>query len=1095
MKRVLTIIAAFALAGTAIAEERLGKPAAAKTETLEGVVIEKRANVKSYEAWNSPSDPYYVLDLGDVTETYKSGDKTWQQTRKRHVTLRPSPTVSTIDLAGLKGKRVALRGHHTEGEPHKPTGDAEQFPIEPMLKTKPNGDPEITGWQPANRGTGFVVEAITLATAAAAPNATKAPREIPAKLDPQFRPEAGVEYTLAPSSLYRPKLGSNPGPAEFATSLAWSFANEFVYRTALANEYVVPASGLGPTKDGWYRVSFSAKDGKSRRLVVEVDIEGHVRLAVEKPTTAEGATAPQSATRPHAISPTTTRNPAAATDAEIEQWIKQLASADRLARHKAADRLGDVGPAANRAIPALIVALKEEARRPKADSEMAATTEEGYGGCLIRVLAGFGKTAVPPLIEVLKKEADLRQPVLDVLGRIGPDAEDAVAVVVSLGKEADDETRASAIGTLGKIGRRSPQAISAMSGALGDSFQPVRAVAVRALGESGAAAKEAVPALIRAWKEEKDESVRQGILDALGLIGPDARDAVPTLTDALRHNEPIIRWCAARALGRIGPAAATAAGALREAASDKADYVRKQALESLEQVSRAKAVGGTNEATPSAPVPPSDGQGVPSDMLQKDMLQHKMIEPGVKEFFERARQKFAQTPSQVTISADALKKPGALGPGWKYDHDADEGDHGRFFQFLGQGAMLKLSGREELVVHLRAFSSAAQAREWALNRAFSGAAPTDSMLRRANRYFGKPECPGDFCFGLWLFVRDNVVVEYGSSMTDEAALRVSREVDKQFLGLTPEVIQHYADRIRSILPKGWSLQAGQSELKIARDEPVEWYNPISLPVALDLADLKAKGFVQQSKYVITLAFAPPMASGELEKMRDENAKTLEVLATVDKKIAPIWGKGHYVSRNDEERKLVAEHDRLRASLNRIPDFNTTDASIVLSDSMGGPIPKFYSEAVAAECKQVRQAVATVLAAQPAALHPRAETPEKFDEVILVEGKSPDISLLYVVLTEPKTDIDKLSELVVRHAKVAIQAAAEYKFEGATKGDEKPKYKGNVVFLVRNARQDRTGTVTGFSVEQLREIATTKPEAGRQIVARHHWGFGHIPDNK
>ena len=160
MRPVLTIIAAFALSGVAFAEEKPGKPALAKTGTLEGVVIEKHANVKSYEAWNSPSDPYYVLDIGDVTETYKDGEKTWQETRKRHVTLRPSPTVSTADLAALKGKQVTLRGHHTEGEPYKPTDHAEQIPMEPVLKTKPDSDPEIVGSRPANRGAGFVVEAI-----------------------------------------------------------------------------------------------------------------------------------------------------------------------------------------------------------------------------------------------------------------------------------------------------------------------------------------------------------------------------------------------------------------------------------------------------------------------------------------------------------------------------------------------------------------------------------------------------------------------------------------------------------------------------------------------------------------------------------------------------------------------------------------------------------------------------------------------------------------------------------------------------------------------------------------------------------------------
>ena len=42
---------------------------------------------------------------------------------------------------------------------------------------------------------------------------TKAPREVPAKVDPGFRPEAGVEYTLVATWLYRPDRASNPGPA------------------------------------------------------------------------------------------------------------------------------------------------------------------------------------------------------------------------------------------------------------------------------------------------------------------------------------------------------------------------------------------------------------------------------------------------------------------------------------------------------------------------------------------------------------------------------------------------------------------------------------------------------------------------------------------------------------------------------------------------------------------------------------------------------------------------------------------------------------------------------------------------------------------
>jgi len=113
---------------------------------------------------------------------------------------------------------------------------------------------------------------------------------------------------------------------------------------------------------------------------------------------------------------------------------------------------------------------------------------------------------------------------------------------------------------------------------------------------------------------------------------------------------------------------------------------------------------------------------------------------------------------------------------------------------------------------------------------------------------------------------------------------------------------------------------------------------------------------------------------------------------------------------------------------------------------------------------------------------------KFDAVILVKGKEPDPSLLYLVLTQPKADLDKLCELVVKHAKAAIQAATEHKFQGTTKTNEKPKYQGNIVFLVRASTKAPDGHATGFTVEQLREIAAASPEDGKRLVRRHAWAL-------
>ncbi len=116
----------------------------------------------------------------------------------------------------------------------------------------------------------------------------------------------------------------------------------------------------------------------------------------------------------------------------------------------------------------------------------------------------------------------------------------------------------------------------------------------------------------------------------------------------------------------------------------------------------------------------------------------------------------------------------------------------------------------------------------------------------------------------------------------------------------------------------------------------------------------------------------------------------------------------------------------------------------------------------------------------------------FEKVVVKKGDR-SVDLLFVVLTEPKATNDKLDELVVKYASAALREASEHKFEGATKGDEKPKYKGNVVFLVRYSRDARSGFTSGFGVEQLREIVAATPEGGRKLASTHSWGKHDIPD--
>ena len=119
----------------------------------------------------------------------------------------------------------------------------------------------------------------------------------------------------------------------------------------------------------------------------------------------------------------------------------------------------------------------------------------------------------------------------------------------------------------------------------------------------------------------------------------------------------------------------------------------------------------------------------------------------------------------------------------------------------------------------------------------------------------------------------------------------------------------------------------------------------------------------------------------------------------------------------------------------------------------------------------------------------------FDAAIFVEGKGGNPSLLYLVFTEAKADSARLKALVVEQANAALRAAAEHKFEGAAHEGEKPKHKGNVVFLVRNSRDDRRGFISGFSITQLQEIAAANPNDATKLIATHAWSLGEFPSGQ
>jgi hypothetical protein len=92
-----------------------------------------------------------------------------------------------------------------------------------------------------------------------------------------------------------------------------------------------------------------------------------------------------------------------------------------------------------------------------------------------------------------------------------------------------------------------------------------REQAARAIGQRGAAAKEAVPALIGALKE-KVRLGNKAIPEALAGIGP---GAVPAIVEAMKSDDPYVRFEATSAIRLLGPKAKDAVAALVGALDDE----------------------------------------------------------------------------------------------------------------------------------------------------------------------------------------------------------------------------------------------------------------------------------------------------------------------------------------------------------------------------------------------------------------------------------------------------------------------------------------------------------------------------------------------
>lgn len=180
-----------------------------------------------------------------------------------------------------------------------------------------------------------------------------------------------------------------------------------------------------------------------------------------------------------------------------------------------------------------------------------------------------------------------REAAVRVLGKIGPQAVEAVSTLLAMLADKNRQVRLTVLRTLGEIGRPAQVVIPQLVQMLVDPVQAMRKAAAEALpkidpawaldarvqstiagfvedlkraAETGQMASEALvrvgspclPYLIKAMSSS-DRVQRENAATTLGRIGPEAREAIPALNNALQDGHGWVRDAATRAIQLIDP--------------------------------------------------------------------------------------------------------------------------------------------------------------------------------------------------------------------------------------------------------------------------------------------------------------------------------------------------------------------------------------------------------------------------------------------------------------------------------------------------------------------------------------------------------------
>jgi HEAT repeat protein len=177
----------------------------------------------------------------------------------------------------------------------------------------------------------------------------------------------------------------------------------------------------------------------------------------------------------------------------------------------------------------------------------------------------------------------LREAAMRAVGIIGPEARDAVPVLIRALHDPEGDIRWEAARSLAKIGQASlPDLITVLQ----DETNSARGLAIYALGLVGSEAQPAIPALMPLLTHP-NEQLRGSTAYTLTRLGP---EAVLTLIDVAAHGSPEARVAAAKVLRQLVSSPESPLLTVRKLAANENPVTRRRAMQALGDLQPATAL-------------------------------------------------------------------------------------------------------------------------------------------------------------------------------------------------------------------------------------------------------------------------------------------------------------------------------------------------------------------------------------------------------------------------------------------------------------------------------------------------------------------------